>query len=301
VTVIITALLIGFFTFLTGYSAYFNKVTDCGCFGDFLKLEPWTSFKKDLVLSFAVLVLILGWKHNRSLFIKGKAHFVMGILSILTFGFGIYCYLYLPIWDFLPYKKGNDIKFIMENIPEGERASDSIQVRFVMQKGQDSVKVTTLEYAKYAEKGYAFVRQDRQLIEEGYKSPIHDFAIYNLSTGEDLKDKILNTDRYQMLFIMPFLSETDDESLSEIKKIYTWALKNKIDFYALSSASLEPTRLFRNKHKLDFEIFAADQKMLMTMARYNPTLYLFKGSTVVDKFSGCDFPENNELEDLMKF
>ena len=301
VTVIITALLIGFFTFLTGYSAYFNKVTDCGCFGDFLKLEPWTSFKKDLVLSFAVLVLIIGWKHNRSLFIKGKAHLVMGILSILTFAFGIYCYLYLPIWDFLPYKKGNDIKFIMENIPEGERASDSIQVRFVMQKGQDSVKVTTLEYAKYAEEGYAFVRQDRQLIEEGYKSPIHDFAIYNLSTGEDLKDKILNTDRYQMLFIMPFLSETDDESLSEIKKIYAWALKNKIDFYALSSASLEPTRLFRNKHKLDFEIFAADQKMLMTMARYNPTLYLFKGSTVVDKFSGCDLPENNELEDLMKF
>ncbi|NDE30254.1 MAG: hypothetical protein EB076_09345, partial [Flavobacteriia bacterium] len=300
VTVIITALLIGFFTFLTGYSAYFNKVTDCGCFGDFLKLEPWTSFKKDLVLSFAVLVLILGWKHNRSLFIKGKAHFVMGIFSILTFAFGIYCYLYLPIWDFLPYKKGNDIKFIMENIPEGERASDSIQVRFVMQKGQDSVKVTTLEYAKYAEEGYAFVRQDRQLIEEGYKSPIHDFAIYNLSTGEDLKDKILNSDRYQMLFIMPFLSETDDESLSEIKKIYAWALKNKIDFYALSSASLEPTRLFRNKHKLDFEIFAADQKMLMTMARYNPTFYLFKGSTVVDKFSGCDLPENNELEDLMK-
>ena len=34
-------LMMTFFTFLTFYSAYFNKVTDCGCFGDFIKLKPW--------------------------------------------------------------------------------------------------------------------------------------------------------------------------------------------------------------------------------------------------------------------
>ena len=31
---------IAFFTFLTFYSACYNKVTHCGCFGDFLKLKP---------------------------------------------------------------------------------------------------------------------------------------------------------------------------------------------------------------------------------------------------------------------
>jgi uncharacterized membrane protein YphA (DoxX/SURF4 family) len=40
-----------FFGFLTFYSAYFNKVTDCGCFGETIKLKPWTSFGKDMVLS----------------------------------------------------------------------------------------------------------------------------------------------------------------------------------------------------------------------------------------------------------
>ncbi|MDX1315001.1 MAG: DoxX family membrane protein, partial [Eudoraea sp.] len=41
--------MIVFFTFLTFYSAVTGKVTDCGCFGDALKLTPWQSFYKDVV------------------------------------------------------------------------------------------------------------------------------------------------------------------------------------------------------------------------------------------------------------
>jgi len=49
--------LIVFFTFLTGYSAITNTVTDCGCFGDAVKLTPWQSFCKDLVLLFFIVIL----------------------------------------------------------------------------------------------------------------------------------------------------------------------------------------------------------------------------------------------------
>jgi uncharacterized membrane protein YphA (DoxX/SURF4 family) len=41
-------LLIIFFSFLTFYSAYYNKVTDCGCFGDAIKLTPWEVLPKTL-------------------------------------------------------------------------------------------------------------------------------------------------------------------------------------------------------------------------------------------------------------
>ena len=52
--------MIVFFTFLTFYSAYFNKVTDCGCFGDAIKLTPWESFTKDVILLVLILILFFG-------------------------------------------------------------------------------------------------------------------------------------------------------------------------------------------------------------------------------------------------
>ena len=60
-TKVLLALMV-FFTFLTFYSAYFNKVTDCGCFGDAIKLTPWESFWKDMILM--VFVLHLFWYRN---------------------------------------------------------------------------------------------------------------------------------------------------------------------------------------------------------------------------------------------
>lgn len=56
-------LMIVFFTFLTFYSAYFNKVTSCGCFGDALKLTPWESFYKDIVLLFFILIIFIRRNH----------------------------------------------------------------------------------------------------------------------------------------------------------------------------------------------------------------------------------------------
>lgn len=55
-------MMIVFFTFLTFYSAYFNKVTDCGCFGDALKLTPWESFTKDIVLLVLTLLIFFDRK-----------------------------------------------------------------------------------------------------------------------------------------------------------------------------------------------------------------------------------------------
>ena len=52
-------LMIIFFSFLTFYSAYFDVVKDCGCFGDALHLTPWQSFTKDAVLLVLILIIFI--------------------------------------------------------------------------------------------------------------------------------------------------------------------------------------------------------------------------------------------------
>ena len=86
-----------FFTFLTFYSAYFDKVTDCGCFGDALKLTPWQSFYKDLALLVFTLII---WINRNSISInsdkENKILITLSILLISTFS-GLVINWFFPI------------------------------------------------------------------------------------------------------------------------------------------------------------------------------------------------------------
>lgn len=113
-------IMILFFLFLTAYSAYFNKVTDCGCFGDAIKLDPWQTVYKDIILT--VLIFFLSYKKR---FIKpfpntrtsGITVFIsLLISSLITY----YVLTNLPIIDFRPYAIGKNIAEGMEYKGDGK-------------------------------------------------------------------------------------------------------------------------------------------------------------------------------------
>ncbi|MBK5207960.1 MAG: DoxX family membrane protein [Flavobacteriaceae bacterium] len=103
------------FLFLTWYSAYFDKVLDCGCFGDAVKLSPWETFYKNVALLFFILLLLFTTKYIRPLihltFVKWTT-----FLSFIAFLYiSYYVLVHLPIIDFRPYAIG-------KNIPDGMKA-----------------------------------------------------------------------------------------------------------------------------------------------------------------------------------
>lgn len=297
-------LMIVFFTFLTFYAAYYNKVTDCGCFGDFIKLKPWQSFYKDLILLGLILIILIGAKYIKPWFSKKFGWKFMTVISMLALGFGIFCYMYLPVWDFLPFKKGNDLLKLMTEVPKGERAQDSIHIYYVMHKGNDSVEVPFIRspYKEYTDKikaGWKAGRRTEKLIVKGYNWPIHDFSITDPQTGADKKDSLLSYEGYQLVWIVVYTDKAYNGGNKELKEIYNWSVDKGLSFLALTASSPEPAAQYASAQKLEFKFFSSDQKMLMTMARYSPTLYLLNGPVVIEKWSARNLPSTKKLQKLI--
>lgn len=82
-TLILYIIIIVFFTFLTGFTVVTNKVTDCGCFGDFMKLKPIQTFSKDLLLT-ALIALIWAYRKRFKDFVQNE-HIVFLVLANLVF------------------------------------------------------------------------------------------------------------------------------------------------------------------------------------------------------------------------
>jgi len=102
------------FLFLTWYSYTYNKVTDCGCFGDAIKLTPKETFYKNIIFMVFIIILVLGVKYIKPL-ISGKVAMFTSLVALLISG-GIVNHVlnHLPIIDFRAYSVGTDIADAME-------------------------------------------------------------------------------------------------------------------------------------------------------------------------------------------
>jgi len=98
------------FLFLTWYSAYYNKVTDCGCFGDAIKLTPWETFYKNIILIGLIVILLVNVVFIKPIF-KGKTPKAIAFLSLAAFLFIVQHVLtHLPLIDFRAYAIGKNLQ-----------------------------------------------------------------------------------------------------------------------------------------------------------------------------------------------
>jgi uncharacterized membrane protein YphA (DoxX/SURF4 family) len=282
-------LMIVFFTFLTFFSAYFNKVTDCGCFGDALKLTPWQSFTKDMVLLFFILLLFKSQNKIQSLFTKKAENKINLLTLLLSCYFVWHTYSHLPAKDFRPYAIG-------ENIPEGmlipkDAKQDIIEDIWYYEINGETQQFTT-EQEPWKIEGAKYVDRKTKLIEKGYEPPIHDFSI---SKDEvDITDSILSAKK-AYLVIADNIKKTNAEASKKLSNLYLANEKKGITFVALSASSDELIDVFRHENNIMFPYNFTDETTLKTIVRSNPGLVKIEEGTIRGKWHFNDFPSIEKL------
>lgn len=290
-------LMIIFFTLLTGYSAITNKVTDCGCFGDAIKLKPVQSFIKDLVLLVFIAIIFIGHQHIKPLFNKSINGIAIFVSLVVTTFFTIYTYMFLPKVDFLPYKIGNDIAKLRE-IPDGA-PRDEYEMIFIYEKGGQQHEFTANNLPTDLDT-YKFIDRKDKLIKEGFKPAIHDFKLYN-DAGMDYTDSLLaDKDNYKLVLVQKSITESRagiEPKIAELANAFQGA---GYKFWALSATAPEEVEVYRHEHQLAFTYYLMDATPLKSMVRSNPGLLLLKGNTVVKKWSAYNLPSFETVKKYMK-
>jgi uncharacterized membrane protein YphA (DoxX/SURF4 family) len=168
-------LLVLFFTFLTGFTYLsgfvspednffaFSKwgafvetnmqVTDCGCFGDFLKLKPKISFFKDLFLMIPAIIFIVGFRKMHQLFTM-PARSILNAATVV--GITLYCfnnYIWdIPAINFRPFKPGVDV---VKQKEAEEKALQDVKIlayRLTDKKTKEVIEVPYDQFLKELDK-----------------------------------------------------------------------------------------------------------------------------------------------------
>jgi len=283
-TAVLLALMI-FFTFLTFYSAYFNKVTDCGCFGDAIKLTPWQSFWKDIVLM--VFVLHLFWHRRRYQPVLRSREGLAVVLGfvVVFIGLGVYAIRHLPFIDFRAYKVGN-------NIPQQMQAPEQPVIEYTFVKDGKEVQSTTF---LTAEQGYEY-KSSRVTNEDRIKPKITDYAVIS-SQGEDLTQATFQGAK--LLFIMYDVRKASRANMDAIRTL-TKDLDGKVDMLILTSSSEEDVESFRHENQLAVSYAFADATVLKTIIRSNPGIALWRDGTVLANWHHNDTPASNDVVALLQ-
>jgi len=274
-----------FFTFLTFYSAYFNKVTDCGCFGDAIKLTPWESFTKDVILMVFVLHLFWYRKSYREVVSARVGNLVVVVVTLICLFLGVYAIRHLPFIDFRAYRIGN-------NVPQQMIAPEQPIIEYIFEKDGKEVRDTKF---LSADEGYKYI-SSHILNADKTKPKITDYSISS-PEGEDMTQYTFQGSK--LMLVLFDVKKASASNMAAVREL-TQQLEGKVDCFVLTSSGADAMEAFRHEHQLAVPYYYADATVLKTIIRSNPGIALWKDGTVLGNWHHNDTPSANDILELLK-
>lgn len=213
---------------------------------------------------------------------------------------GVYTVNYLPIVDFLPYKKGNHIPSLMV-MPEGEEG-DVYELTYRMKNKDDGeeLQITDKQYMEeewWKNESWEIIGEPTsRLVKKGYQVPIMDLLISDVM-GNDVTTSIIENPFDNIIVVAWDLANTNKDALKQINETITEAALNyNMRVVLLTSATSRQAEDLSDELGLLTEIFYADAVPLKSMVRANPGVLLMRNGTVINKWHYQTFPSYEDLD-----
>ena len=268
-----------FFTCTTLIDAITNKVTDCGCFGDAVKLTNWQTFWKNIVLDVpTVWIVLTAGLHSkkrteRDIIIAGFAVLAMVI-------FGLYNINHEPCIDFRAWKVGNQ----MVDMDPSLEVESYVTYRNAVTGEEEEMPAAELvsrmadpEWEEQWEWVSSRVVDPHEIMADGFSmldSDMNDHAQELIASEEPL-----------LIITIHHVEKVKAQGVEAIKAMVQQAEDNGIPYVLLSSALPEEVEQFLVDNGLeDMEYYFADATAIETMLRSNPGFLLMQNGKVQGKW-----------------
>lgn len=120
----LTLLFMSFLTALTVWVYVANPVSDCGCFGEAIKLTNGQTLAKNVVLLVCSIVLLPLARISGRL-ITGRNAWIISIFTVVySITLALYTLHYLPVTDFTPYAPGVDLRAALSGEAVDDRSRE---------------------------------------------------------------------------------------------------------------------------------------------------------------------------------
>ena len=267
-----------FFTVTTLVDAITNKVTDCGCFGDAVKLTNWQTFWKNVALDVPTVWIFL----SRDL--RRKRRFERdGIITLVALVamvvFEVYNIKHEPVIDFRPWKEGNQMM---------DLGATETMKSYVTYRDTQTGEVQEFESAKLmeymAQEGWA----DRWEWESSRVIDPREIAAPGFSMldmeGEDRATDLLPAEDGMIIATIHHIEKVDEKGVRALRMALTMAEDNGVRILLLTSALPEEVQAWLAENDISgLDYVFADATAIETMMRGNPGFMYIKNATVIKK------------------
>lgn len=266
-----------FFTVTTLFDALTNKVTDCGCFGDAIKLSNWQTFWKNIVLDVPTVWIVLTRNLRRKRRFERDAIILLAGLAVMVV-FAMYNIKHEPVIDFRPWKIGNRMieereamnHMVMRNLESGEETTVDYR------NGEwDAVPA---EYKDFDKWEIVMSTSD-----EPFEIKAPGFSMMDIE-GNDHALELLPSEDGMIIVTVHHLEDVDEKGVREVVYALTLAEESDKQIVLLTSALPEEVQAWLYQNNISgLDYLFADATAIETMMRGNPGFMFVKDAVVVDK------------------